>query len=736
MMPKYYNRLQYIQDQLSITERGIRLLLHHFESRETAGDSSLVLRGLVITPADIERTLEMEHGPGSYDPLEQFRLERIHDERMIAEAVSESLEAGLKLPLAQLAQRFKLSVWELRCVVLLLAAEIDSRWESWFGYLNDDVTLRMPTAELALSMLGDRPEDEASSRQFLGEGSVLRRYLLQQTDSPPGRSSLRQILKLDARIVGYLLETERLDKRLSDCAALTEEGDTLPSMLVGGERLEGLAVVVRRERGQGEEDRGMPGVYDEQALPFLQIAGPQGAGKKLIARHLARALKQPLLLVRLDGLLAAGDKLRDKLQLLIREAVLTGAVLAFEEAKTVKTDEDQSGGMFREIRWMLDEYMEMADEPAVLWLTREERRSEQLPLPEGAGLLNIALTVPDADQRLLLWTQAANGGVDLPVLAELADKYKFTPGQIEGTMRQARRGAALGGGRSLTLRDIDEASRNHVSHRLSELADRLKPSRAWDDLVLPEEPFALLKEACSRYRNGETVYSRWGFGQKLPYGRGLSMLFAGPPGTGKTMAAEVVAKELGLELYRIDLSRVVSKYIGETEKNLRELFAEAENSGSILFFDEGDALFGKRTEVKDSHDRYANMEAAYLLQRIEAFDGVSILATNLQQNMDEAFMRRMQTIIQFPFPDKEGREHIFRGLLPKGAPLDPGLDLSFLADRIEVSGGHIKNIVLSAAFLAAGEGMPIGMSHMIRASRQELQKMGKIIVKESFEPYL
>ncbi|MNZ94837.1 ATP-dependent zinc metalloprotease FtsH [compost metagenome] len=301
---------------------------------------------------------------------------------------------------------------------------------------------------------------------------------------------------------------------------------------------------------------------------------------------------------------------------------------------------------------------------------------------------------------------------------------------------QAERLARWNGRLAPTLADYAEASRMQVQHRLNELAEKQLLIRTWEDLVLPEEQHQLLRDACNRHKYSETVLNSWNFGHKLPYGKGLSMLFAGPPGTGKTMAAEVMAGELGLELYRIDLSRIVSKYIGETEKNLRELFAEAENSGAILFFDEGDSLFGKRTEIKDSNDRFANMEAAYLLQRIETFNGVSILATNLLQNMDEAFMRRMQVIVKFPFPDAAQREQIFRSLLPKAAPLDEDLDLAFLASRVDVSGGHIKNIVLSAAYMAAAEQSAIGMRHMIRAARQELHKIGKIVVKEAFEPFM
>jgi SpoVK/Ycf46/Vps4 family AAA+-type ATPase len=220
------------------------------------------------------------------------------------------------------------------------------------------------------------------------------------------------------------------------------------------------------------------------------------------------------------------------------------------------------------------------------------------------------------------------------------------------------------------------------------------------------------------------VLDEWGFGRKLSLGKGVNALFAGPTGTGKTMAAEIIANELGLELYKIDLSSVVSKYIGETEQNLDRIFTAAQNANVILFIDEADALFGKRSEVRDSHDRYANIEIAYLLQKMEQYEGIAILATNLRQNMDEAFIRRLQFIVEFPFPDEAHRYHIWQRHFPPEAPRDEEIDYASLA-RLRISGGNIKNIVLAAAFLAATDGGRIGMEHMIQAARREYQKLGK-----------
>jgi SpoVK/Ycf46/Vps4 family AAA+-type ATPase len=287
------------------------------------------------------------------------------------------------------------------------------------------------------------------------------------------------------------------------------------------------------------------------------------------------------------------------------------------------------------------------------------------------------------------------------------------------------------GGR-VTLADLNAACRLQSSPKLAALAKKIEPHYAWADIVLPTDRLAQLREICDQVRFRARVHEDWGFGRKLALGKGLAVLFAGPSGTGKTMAAEIIAGELGLDLYKIDLALVVSKYIGETEKNLARIFAEAEASNAILFFDEADALFGKRGEVGDAHDRYANLEVAYLLQRIEEYEGITILATNLRKNMDDAFVRRMQFIVEFPFPSERDRLRIWEQVWPASLPRDPALDLAFMARRCEIAGGNIRNVALAAAFLAAADGGVVTNQHLARATRREYQKMGKVVGEGEF----
>jgi SpoVK/Ycf46/Vps4 family AAA+-type ATPase len=339
----------------------------------------------------------------------------------------------------------------------------------------------------------------------------------------------------------------------------------------------------------------------------------------------------------------------------------------------------------------------------------------------------VELAMPEPALREAVWRDSlAPYSAPETWAADLGRRFRLTPGQIRDAVTSAALEVlAREEPAQLEMRDLWRAARRQSQHRLGELAVRIEPRATWGDLILPADRLAQLREICSQVRYQHDVFDLWGFGRKSSRSRGVSALFSGPPGTGKTLAVEVMAGELELELYKVDLSGVVSKYIGETEKNLSRIFQEAETSNSILFFDEADALFGKRTKVSDAHDRYANIETSYLLQRMEAHDGIVILATNLRENMDDAFTRRIRFVVDFPFPDAESRRRIWPGHFPSQAPVSPDIDLDYLARELKIAGGTIRNIVLNAAFLAAGDGRSIDMRHVSHAIRREFEKMGK-----------
>jgi SpoVK/Ycf46/Vps4 family AAA+-type ATPase len=341
--------------------------------------------------------------------------------------------------------------------------------------------------------------------------------------------------------------------------------------------------------------------------------------------------------------------------------------------------------------------------------------------------------VPAYLERLSWWKQTLAGHPEPEALnlPHLAGQFALTTGQIRDAYATAGDAAAARGGIAVTAGDLMAAARGHSNPRLVTLARKIDPRFGWDDIVLPADQVAMLREIIDTVRQRPRVLDEWGVGAKLASSRGVTILFAGPPGTGKTMAAEIMAAELGLDLYKIDLSTVVSKYIGETEKNLENIFEEAETSNAILFFDEADALFGKRSEVRDAHDRYANLEISYLLQRMEAYDGVTILATNLRANLDEAFTRRLQFAVDFPFPEEADRLRIWTTLFLPSIPCDPDLDFEFLAERFKLAGGNIRNVIVNAAFLASADGGSVTMDHLLHGTRRELQKMGRLVDDEN-----
>jgi SpoVK/Ycf46/Vps4 family AAA+-type ATPase len=317
------------------------------------------------------------------------------------------------------------------------------------------------------------------------------------------------------------------------------------------------------------------------------------------------------------------------------------------------------------------------------------------------------------------------------VLENIVARYRLTPGDILEAGAEAIRSADLRGeGARVSLDDVEQAVRGRLRHRLGDVAELMTTPLGWDDLVVSDHVGALIIELLASIRYQAQVMEKWGFGKKLASGRAVSALFSGPPGTGKTMVATLIAKELGLELFRVDLSRVVSKWVGETEKNLGRAFDEAKNSQAVLLFDEADALFAKRTDVKSSNDRYANLEVNYLLQRLEAFEGVVLLTTNNQTSIDDAFRRRLRFRIEFPAPDAGEREMLWQAMLPPEVPVAHDIDFTELAQRYEMTGGFIKNAVVRAAYLAAGEQVPgLTKALLLRAAQLEWEAMGHLTHK-------
>jgi len=358
------------------------------------------------------------------------------------------------------------------------------------------------------------------------------------------------------------------------------------------------------------------------------------------------------------------------------------------------------------------------------------------------AVVSVRIDVPAASSRRRMWQDAAERfGVTLPpeVRDALAARFRLGGEEITAAVRASLHrlrwpAEADPGARSEPDREdaghayliLAESARSQAGTALGRFAQRIPCGHEWSDLVLPADELAQLHDLAGWVDHRETVLDTWGFARHAQAGGGVAALFSGPPGTGKTLAAGLIARKLGYDLYRVDLARVVSKYIGETEKNLDAVFTAAQDAGVVLLFDEADALFGKRSAVQDAHDRYANIEVAYLLQKMEEFDGIAILATNLRDNLDPAFLRRLAFVISFPFPDVPSRRLIWQRLWPDAAPLADGVDLDVLAAELALPGGHLRNIALAAAHMAAGRADTIGMTDVLAAARREYAKLGRV----------
>jgi len=689
------------------------------------------LRGMYISDEEVDALLDGQIQP--YDLIDPPALPAETAqayERALQAALDQiaALEArarseGVELRLSRLVELFGLSDLQREVLVICLGPEIDLKYERLYGYLHDDMTKKRPTLDLVMRLLCARFEERLSVRQLLEPGSPLVEWGLVSLHDDPGvrRPALpARYLKLDERIAAYLLGSDPIDERLQALAdpLAARANEDIPAEV--SQRLRGWIAA-------------WPSTWQDRA-PVVLIHGKYGSGKHAAARRLAEGLSMPCLMFSAAGILNGGLPAGQAVRLAEREALLRQGLVCWSQVDDL-LHADASGELAREHDAFI-QALASGRAPAVLIGAKSWEPGRQM---SSRPFLRLAIPESSYTERKAAWAGRLNGSSQLSEaeISALAGRFRLTPGQISDAVSRAftLMWAREPGGAVLQTSDIDAASRGQSQNRLGALARKLNPRYQWEDIVLPRPQLYTLRMMCATIRQRPTVYGDWGFDRKLSLGKGLIALFSGPSGTGKTMSAEIIANELGLDLFKINLSAVVSKYIGETEKNLEHIFGEAQDSDAILFFDEADALFGKRSEVKDAHDRYANIETAYLLQRTEEYNGLVILASNIKKNMDEAFVRRLHFIVDFPFPEEPERLEIWRRTFPPQAPRAEDIDLPFLARKLKISGGNIRNIILAAAFIAAEEQSPINMRHLVRGASYEYQKMGKMIVEGDFERY-
>ncbi|MBD5785777.1 ATP-binding protein [Cellulosimicrobium terreum] len=663
--------------RLDVLEARVRELV----ARRRVGDPTAddPFRGLYLTDGAVDHLLGGP-APGADLGVAADRLAAVEQAADAAE------RSGVRVRLRALARAFDLTDLDTELLLVALAGEIDHRFEQLFGYLNDDVSRHRPSVGTAFALCGV-PLASAQARHRLTHGPLVRGGLVvvEDLDRPlPGRA-----LRVPDRVVGHLLGGDAPDPALADALV-----DLVPVESDDAARLRrvldaGVRLVHVRQPSTG-------------SAASAAVAALGATGRDVVGLDLRRVGSDPVMMVR-----AA-----------VREACLRDAGLV--------------AGPLDAVLGSADVIAELTEGVGVTVLVGEcvwdpdWSRAAPLLLEADAGT---------TAQRVALWAATLGdvaGDVDLD---DVTAAFRLRPEQVVRAARAAGAQAVLRPDGRVSADDVRRGARAENGSALDRLARRVEPAVGWDDLVLAGPALRALREVSKRARYRDRVLGDWAMRPGGARGRGVAALFAGGSGTGKTMSAEVVAHDLGLELYVVDLAAVVDKYVGETEKNLERIFTGAAGVNAVLLFDEADAVFGRRSEVKDAHDRYANIESAYLLQRMETFDGLVVLSTNLRANIDEAFTRRLDVVVDFPVPDEAARRLLWDRCLGGVVPRADDLDLDFCAKAFELAGGGIRSAAVSAAYLAAADDGIVEMRHLVTAVHREYRKLGRLTQPSEFGPY-
>jgi ATPase family associated with various cellular activities (AAA) len=722
----YRDDVEYLRDQLSRVHCWVSRAVERSERRR-AGQGAAPVGAFAASAEDARGLLEKKE-PEPRDDEHDARLERIDMHVRARLAQQPAFEPHLE----RLVRAFALSPFERDVLAVLIGPEIDERYIRLYAYLEDDLTRRQPSVRVVIDLLCNGLDERLHAlKAFRAEGSLIRHWLVRFSDQSAQCPLLDRGVRLDDAVVEYIVHGNEADAEVASSVRSLQAPTPLESRSLDSELKARLESVVRRYRELAAK------AGRHQRLGCWLVGDEDGVAQEAAAA-VCGTLGLGLLAVDIVRARALGLGMGEVLLRARRQAKWSGSALfvARSEPAAVKDEpgapRDRREGSDAVLWHCLNGF-----DGLVFFASSAHETGED---DWFRSALRVEVRTPSFETRRALWREigARLGAPVAPELCdEFADTFRYPAERIEASLRRAmslaevERGSELVVDRELLLRGaVQEGSRRVVS-----LARCIDPVVEWDDLILPADRLEQLRELCSQVRHRRIVLDHWGFGAKLCRGRGISALFAGSSGTGKTMAAEVIARALNMVVFKVELASIVSKYIGETEKNLECLFRETEESHGVLFFDEADALFGKRTEVKDSHDRYANIEIDYLLQRIESFDGLAILSTNVRNHLDDAFTRRLRFCVEFPAPDEQQRLLLWQRVFPANAPQGGDIDRAYLAKNFKLSGGSIKNIALAGAFLAATAGETLSMKHLVLATRREHQKHGRLSTKAEFGRY-
>jgi len=710
----YENYMEHTNDLLYILDMYIciYMMTEHKENE----DYEFNIEGMNITFKEVMESLE------SWD-LEKRNL-IVNDDlsKQIIKAWEHiqnrsrlSDEAGIFLRFNHICSRLSLSDIEIFCFISAIACDFNRKYENIFSYLQNDIRMKLPAKSLIISMWElIHKTDSKEKSNILNENSILFDYLFIKTENEAAMTQMSKIFRIKKRVIDYLMGNDDISSQLKDYAVYFGKNYQYQHSKVLKDKIIKVCQLIDSINITGEN-------------AVINIFGEEGIGKKLIVKNAAHIFKFNVLFMDLkDILYLPKTEAYEIISALFLEVLLNTAVICFINADEYRQNFESN----------LNYILKLADNNFNMFFVLSK---EKIRAYENIKSSKISIEIENLSitNKIILWEELIqeyeiSKDVDINLNA---NKYNLNALGIKNILNTAKLHSYYEGRSRITQDDIIFSVKQQNSKQLGEYASLINAVFTWDDLIIDEEQKYQMQMFCNQLKYRNIVGEKWGFNKKMPYGRGLCAMFYGSPGTGKTMAVQVIANELGMDLYRIDLSQMVSKYIGETEKNISELFKKAKNINALLFFDEADALFAKRSEVKDSNDRNANAETAHLLQKLEEYDGISILATNYINNIDDAFKRRIKFIINFSFPSAQERYKLWTSILPKEAKIDKNVDFEFFANEFELSGSNIKEILVNSAYIAVSQNKPISNIHIIQAIKNNFIKQGKVLLKSDFKEY-
>lgn len=712
----YNSSTEHIEDLLCLLDIYLSIA---FMIKESKGEDidKLSLRGITITPDEVKNALEASTLYNRNLILsDKLKEEVMKSREHIKSRVLASEKSGIQLKFNDICRLFSLSDYQSFSVLTCTACEYSRKYERLFGYVQDDINLKFPTKGMVISLYElVNEENEKEFYDFLNNTDLKFRYLF-KTDAKENENSsnLAQGMYLRKGVLEYILGINIKDFNSKYKTEFFAYNSPCQELIIHSNILDKLINIINNISSNNSEPS------------LIHLFGRKGIGKRFIIKQVGKILKRNILFVNIgEILLLSQDEIEEALNNIFLETILLESIVCF-------TNLDDNN--YEKVK--LKEFINYTkDNVELFFIVSEEKIKEY----SSFNINKISLEIPilTAVEKIDIWKELIKEykvceDVDI---ASNANKYILTPKQIKDVLNTAKFYSYSEKTEYINQKHIISAIKQGNLNQLGEYATLVNAVFTWEDLIIEDTQKNNLKLICDQLKYRDIVGSEWGFNKKMPYGRGLCALFHGVPGTGKTMAAQVIANVLGLDLYRIDLSQLVSKYIGETEKNISMLFKNANNINAVLFFDEADSLFAKRSEVRNSNDKYSNLETAYLLQKIEDYEGITILATNFANNIDDAFKRRIRFMVEFKLPDAEIRYKLWKSILPEEAKADPNIDFEFFANEFELAPSTIKEILLNSAYIAVAEKTEISNKTIFQAIRNNFYKHNKVLSKANMGTY-